>query len=328
MKILLYPRLSDNAMRLAQELLPPGMELTVLGQEASEDELAGAIASADVMMGFVQRPLPPRAVAALGSLKLLQFLSAGYDALDLEAARKHRLPVANNGGANAVAVAEHAIMLMLAVYRNLVILHERVKTGGWKPGAVLGAIKLYELAGKTVGLVGLGMIGREVAKRLRAFEANVVYYDVFRAAPAVEAELGVTYVPFAELLPQVDVLSLHVPLSAETRNLIGRRELHQMKRSAILINTCRGGVVDTEALYEALRDGIIAAAGLDTVEPEPPPPDLPLLQLPNVTITPHTAGPTVDSWPKRLRNAYANIQRVAAGQQPLWIIPELRDLFR
>lgn len=325
MKALLYPRLSDDVLALARSLLPGGLELEVAGDENDEEGLVRALAGADVMMGFVRRPFGPRVLQAMGHLKLVQLLSAGYDAVDVAAMRRLGVPVATNGGANAVAVAEHAILLMLAVYRDLVNLDRLVRDGGWHTGR-LGTRRLYELAGKTVGLVGLGMIGREVARRLRAWEVTLLYSDVARAPAEVEAELGIAYVPLPELLAASDVVSLHVPLLPETSNLIDGARLALMKRSAVLINTCRGGVVDTQALYEALRDGTIAGAGLDTVEPEPPPADHPLLSLPNVVITPHTAGPTVDSWPKRLANAYANVQRVAAGEPPRWVIPELRDL--
>ncbi len=171
------------------------------------------------------------------------------------------------------------------------------------------------------------MIGRQVAKRLRGFGTNTVYYDSFRPSAEVERDLDVQYMELNELLRRVDVLTLHVPVSAETTKLIGAEQLALMKPSAIFINASRGGLVDQDALYEALRDGRLWGAGLDTTEPEPPPADLPLLKLPNLTITPHTAGPTVESWPKRLRNAYANLQRVAAGDKPLWIVPEMRDLF-
>ncbi|MHB1007471.1 MAG: 2-hydroxyacid dehydrogenase [Chloroflexota bacterium] len=326
-KALLFPRFSKDNLDLAYSLRPDGVELEYIGDRASdENELASAITKADVLMGFVNAPLPPRALEATASLKLLQVLSAGYDKLDLSAMRRYRVPVANNGGANSTAVAEHAILLMLAAYRDLVNMNERVKSGGWRSTAS-GGDRLYELEGKTVGIVGLGMIGRQVAKRLRAFEAKVQYYDLFRLSPDDEGALGVTYVPLADLLRTSDVVTLHLPLSSDTHHIVGKDELETMKRSAVLINTCRGGVVDNQALSEALRDGVIAAAGLDTFEPEPPPADSPLLKLKNVTVTPHSAGPTVDSFPKRFRNGFANVQRVAAGEKPLWIIPEMRDLF-
>jgi phosphoglycerate dehydrogenase-like enzyme len=186
---------------------------------------------------------------------------------------------------------------------------------------------VFELEGKTVGLVGFGNIGQQVAKRLRGFDARVIYYDVFRRSPEEEAQFNVQYVPLETLLETADVVSLHVPLNHDTQGMIDARALARMKPKAILINTCRGEVVQEEALIDALRQGRILAAGLDTQAKEPADPDNPLLTLPNVTLTPHSAGPTVDSFRKRFHNGYANIQRVASGQPPLWVIPEMRDLF-
>jgi D-3-phosphoglycerate dehydrogenase len=175
--------------------------------------------------------------------------------------------------------------------------------------------------------VGLGHIGQQVARRLQAFDAQVIYYDTFRRNPEEEARLGLRYVPLTTLLETADVVSLHVPLNDDTRKLIDADALSRMQPKAILINTCRGEVVDEHALIDALRQGRILAAGLDTLEQEPSDPKNPLLTLPNVTLTPHTAGPTWDSFRKRFQNGYANIQRVAQGQPPWWVIPEMRDLF-
>lgn len=327
MKVLMIPRLSDSVVEMARSLLPEGLTLKVIEADATEEDYIREIGQVEAVIGMILKPLPPAVVAAMKHLKLVQVLSAGYDEVDLDALRAMRVPLATNGGANAVAVAEHAIMLMLAVYRHLAMLDARVKSGGWLKGPI-GSLRYHEIEGKTVGLVGLGMIGRQVAKRLRAFGARIVYYDMFRPSPQVEAELEVEYLPFEDLLRTADILSLHIPLSPESQHLIGREQLALMKPSAIFINTARGGLVDQDALYEALRDGKIMAAGLDTVEPEPPDPSLPLLTLPNITITPHIAGPTVESWPKRLRNGYANLLRVAAGEKPMWIVPEMRDLFQ
>lgn len=322
MRIVLTPRLAEGVIALARELLPEGHELIVA---RSDEDMIAALPQAEVLMGTASRPLPPEALAVMGHLKLVQLFSAGYDAIDVAAMRRLRLPVATNGGANAIGVAEHAIMLMLAVYRDLAAYDARVKAGHWRRGAI-GAQNFYELTGKTVGIVGLGMIGREVAKHLRGFEVRALYYDVFRPEPAIEAALGVEYAPLTELLARSDVVTLHTPLTPQTENLINDETLRLMKRSAILINVARGGLVDHTALHKALREGIIAGAGLDVTDPEPPHVDFPLFSLPNVTLTPHVAGSTVEGWPRRLGNAYANVQRVAAGEKPLWVIPELRDL--
>ena len=253
-------------------------------------------------------------------------LSAGYDRLNIAGARKARVPICSNGGANSVAVTEHAIMLMLAVYRKLVAFHQNVASGRWHQGIPRTA-DVFELEGKAVGLVGLGHIGQQVARRLRAFDTHVIYYDPYRRSPQEEAAMGIQYVPLDTLLETVDVVSLHVPLNDSTRYLIDAQALGRMKLQAILINTCRGEMLDEPGLIDALRQGRILGAGLNSQEREPSEPTNPLLTLPNVTLTPHTAGPTVDSFRKRFQNGYANIQWVAQGQPPWWIIPEMRDLF-
>jgi phosphoglycerate dehydrogenase-like enzyme len=314
-----------DIQELAQTMLPAGFRLQALPPEASADTIAAAIRDAEYLMGFI-RYLPEPAFTQARRLKLVQILSAGYDRFNIAGAREARIPVASNGGANSVAVAEHAIMLMLAVYRKLVAFHHNVAAGRWHQG-IARIVDVYELEGKTVGLVGLGNIGVQVARRLRAFDAPVIYYDAFRRSAAEEAQLEVRYVPFETLLETADVVSLHVPLNEHTRGMIDAQALARMRPKAILINTCRGEVVQEEALIDALRRGQILAAGLDTQAQEPADPQNPLLTLPNVTLTPHSAGPTVDSFRKRFHNGYTNIQRVASGQPPLWIIPEMRDLF-
>jgi phosphoglycerate dehydrogenase-like enzyme len=308
-----------------QQLKPAGFTLQMLPPTASAAEIAVAIREAEYLTGF-PRFLPDEAYTEAKRLKLLQVLSAGYDYVNIAGARKARIPICSNGGANSVAVAEHAIMLMLAVYRKLVTFHQNVAGGRWHQG-IPRTVDIFELEGKTVGLVGLGNIGRQVARRVQAFDAQVIYYDAVRLSPQEEKELGVQYVPLDTLLATADIVSLHVPLNESTRHMIDAQALGRMKPAAILINTCRGEVIDERALIEALQEGRILAAGLDTQAKEPPDPNNPLLRLPNVTLTPHSAGPTVDSFRKRFHNGYVNVQRVARGQPPLWVIPEMRDLF-
>ena len=162
-----------------------------------------------------------------------------------------------------------------------------------------------------------------MARRAAAFDAHVQYHDIVRLSEAEEDALGVRFVLLSELLRTSDIVSLHVPLTDSTRGLIGARELALMKRDAILVNTCRGPVVDEPALCQALKDRRIGGAGLDVLVDEPPAKDHPLFGLPNVTLTPHSAGPTWENWTARFRNGFDNIERVAAGRKPLWVIPEL-----
>ena len=321
-KIVFSPPLPKTVMDIARGMVPAGFELDVLERE--DPRFAQAIREAEYFLGFARGAMGPDFYRAAPRLKLVQLISAGYDRLDVEAARQARVPVANNGGANSVAVAEHTMMLILAVYKRLAWQHNNVVAGKWRVGD-FGEPRVYELAGKTLGIVGLGTIGKKVARRAPAFDMQVQYYDIVRLSEDQEDALGVRFTLFPELLRTSDVVSLHVPLNASTRNMIGAREFALMKDIAILINTCRGPVVDEAALYQALTTRQIAGAGLDVMVQEPPVADHPLLKLDNIIITPHMAGPTWENWVKAFRNGLDNIQRVAAGRSPLWVIPELRE---
>jgi phosphoglycerate dehydrogenase-like enzyme len=318
-KILFAPRQAPAVLDIARGLVPPGYELVVA--DVGTPEFIEAAADAEFYLGLARR-MGGEFFRSAPKLRLVQLLSAGYDHVDVEAARKAGVPVSNNGGANAIAVAEHTLMLILAVLKRLVRFHNDVVAGRWRVADPADA-RVGELAGRTVGLIGLGNIGKKVARRLVACDARVQYFDIRRLSEDAADALGVRFVLLDELLRSSDVVSLHVPLDDSTRGIIGARELSIMKRSAVLINTCRGPVVDEDALHGALTSGQIAGAGLDVMTEEPPKKDHPLFVLPNVTLTPHTAGPTWENWTARFRNGFDNIQRVAAGQQPLWVIPEL-----
>ncbi|WP_424814452.1 2-hydroxyacid dehydrogenase [Roseococcus sp. YIM B11640] len=311
--------LSD--MPTAREMAPSGLEMIVapFGSEAFRAALPGA----DFLVGFGNRAIDAGFYAAAPRLKLFQLLSAGYDTVDIEAARGAGIPVCNNGGANSTAVSEHAMMLMMAVCRRLVWQHESVVSGRWR-GNDPGSTRLFELRDKVLGIVGLGTIGRKVARLANAFGMRVQYYDIRRISEAEEDALGVRFALLGELLRSSDIVSLHVPLAPASKHLIGAAELASMKPGAYLVNTSRGPVVDEPALIAALEAGTIAGAGLDVFDQEPPPADNPLFKLKNVVLTPHYAGPTWDNQRARFRNAFDNCQRVARGERPLWIIPELQ----
>jgi len=320
-KIIFSPKFPAALLDVARALVPPGFEMDVV--DAGTPEFTAALPDAEYYVGFPRAELSTDFFKAAPRLKLIQLISAGYDRLDVEAARRAGVPIANNGGANSVAVAEHTLLLMLAVYRKLSWHHANVVTGKWRVGD-FASHRLFELEGKTLGIVGLGTIGKKVARRAAAFGLRIQYYDIVRLPEDAEDALGVRFALFPELLRTSDIVSLHVPLNKVTRNLIGTRELGLMQPSAVLINTCRGPVVDETALHAALTGGRIAAAGLDVMVEEPPLANHPLFALENVTFTPHMAGPTWENWTKAFRNAFDNVQRVARGERPLWVIPELR----
>ncbi len=322
MKIVFSPSISPAAWAIGESLLPEGFTIEILAKDP--ERRVAQLEQADFLMGFLRgMPLRPDDYPHLRNIKLIQLLSAGYDGIDIERLRQSGIPLCNNGGANSYAVSEHAIMLMLAVYRRLPALDRLVRAGQWK-SSKLGEEQEHELAGKTVGIVGAGMIGRTIARRLSGFEVNLLYHDPVRLAAADEAKLKMTYRDLDDLLRESDVVSLHAPANASTHHLICDRTLDLMKRDAILINTARGELIDEAALYRALKDERIWAAGLDAFDREPPDPQNPLFTLPNIVLSPHAAGPTWESWPKRFGNSYANIERVARGEAPLWVVPELR----
>jgi len=305
---------------IAREMAPAGFELVLA---YGPGELEAALGEAEYMVCYPNVPMGDAFYRTASGLKLVQLLSAGYDNVDLEAARRAKVPVSNNGGANAVSVAEHALMLMLTVSRKVIWQHANVAGGRWRGNGP--PPRMFELHGKTLGIVGLGTIGKKVARLAQAFGMRIAYYDIMRLSEDAEDALGVRFRLLRELMQSSDVVSLHVPLNASTRHMIGAGELALMKPTAMLINTSRGPVVDEAALTRALATAKILGAGLDVFDREPPAADNPLLALDNVILTAHFAGPTWDNHVARFRNAFDNVQRVHRGERPLWVVPELAD---
>ena len=295
----------------------PGMDVVSEPLNSTEGEQIELVAGADYLIIWPAH-ISDDVLKAAKKCRLVQCLSAGYDKMNLALAAELGIPVANNGGANSVAVAEHTMMLILASLKKMVVNANNVRAGGWRASTERRP-DVFEFEGKTLGLIGIGNIAKRVAKRARAFDVSVQYFDKFAQLSADEQkELGVKEVGFEELIRTSDVISLHVPLTAETRNMIAKDELKLMKSTALIVNTSRGGIINEEELAEALQSGVISAAGLDVLDQEPPPTGHPLLELDNVIVTPHTAGPTLESIPKRAANAFENIQRVIDGGEPLW----------
>jgi phosphoglycerate dehydrogenase-like enzyme len=308
------------AAEFGREMAPSGYDMVVTSPGSADYKTA--IADAEYLVGFVDMLVDEKLFTQARKLKLIQLLSAGYNNADVKAARKAGVPICNNGGANSVAVSEHALLLMLATSRQLVKQHANVAAGRWRGNE---PPKLHEIRNKTLGIIGLGSIGKKTARLALAFGMQVTYYDIARLTEAEEDALGVRFRLFREILQESDLISLHVPLNDTTRHMIGAAELSEMQSAAMLINTSRGPVIDESALIDALSSGKIAAAGLDVFDEEPTSPDNPLLKLDNVTFTAHMAGPTYESHKARVRNAFDNVQRVTRGEAPLWIIPELLD---
>ena len=245
--------------------------------------------------------------AACPKLRVLSLWGTGTDHVDLSAAKEHGVVVTNTPGVSAVAMAEHALTLMLAVARDIPRIDAKTRKGAWPRGFVT------QLHGKTLGVVGLGAIGMQTARIARGIGMRVIAWTRTPSEKPL-AELGIELVDLADLYRQSDVVSLHVRLTPETTGMVGRQELEAMKSTAILVNTARGPVVDEVALLEALRNETIGGAGLDVFDQEPLPEKHPLADLPNVVLTPHSGGVTSEALETGLRLAVDNIFAALRGK--------------
>jgi phosphoglycerate dehydrogenase-like enzyme len=308
---------SAEVSEIAREMAPKGFDTVII----NDSEVVASLPNTEYMVCYPHVPMKDAFYKAAPKLKLVQLLSAGYDNVDLEAARRAKVPLSNNGGANAISVSEHAIMLMLTVARKVIWQHGSVSGGRWRGNGP--APRMYELHDKTLGIIGFGTIGKKVARLAKPFGMHVQYFDIARLSEGEADQHGVKFRLLRELLRTSDIVSLHVPLNDSTRHLIGKEELELMKPNAILVNTSRGPVIDEVALHAHLAAGKIFGAGLDVFDQEPPPSNNPLFRLDNVVLTAHFAGPTWDNHVARFRNAFDNVQRVARGEPALWVVPEL-----
>jgi len=301
-----------------RRLLPPDFVLTH-GTARGDDHLKEIIRDADFAISG-QVGVSADVFKAARRLKLLHKWGVGVDNIDIQAAKALGIKVARTTGSNAVPVAEFTIGLILATLRFLALGHERLRQGRWMafnqmPGAA------FCVSGKTVGLVGFGAIGQGVASRLRGFGCTLLYNKRTRLSLAEEAALGVTYATTDDLLARSDIVCLHCPLTPATTNLIDTRALSLMKRSSVLINVARGGVVVEADLAQALRDRTIRGAAMDVYSIEPLPANSELLSLDNIVVTPHLAAATADTFEPTVRRMFDNMVRVRRGEP----LPE-RDL--
>jgi D-3-phosphoglycerate dehydrogenase len=282
-----HKQLSEDAKKVMADA---GARAIYLSPPITEDMLIETITREGVG-GVLMRLSPPftrRVLEATPTLKIIAKHGAGIDSVDLDAATERGIAVVNAGGANADPVAEYSVAVMLSLARDVPRLDRDLRGGKWEKGTYMGR----EFRGRKLGIIGYGQIGRRVAAMAAALGAQVIAYSRTRkdAIEGVQWETDLD-----RLLSTVDILSLHCPLTDKTRGLIGRRELALMKPTAILINTSRGPVVDEAALTEALSTGKLAAAGLDVFAEEPTDPKNPLLQLPNVIVTPHVSAMTEEA---------------------------------
>lgn len=282
------------------------------------DALAAKLAVADAALTMVVDRISPEMLDGAPKLRIVANMAVGYDNVSPAEAAKRGVVVTNTPGVLAETTADMAWALLMAGARNVVSSDRDTRAGGWttwSPTAFLG----QDVFGATLGIAGLGEIGEAMARRARGFEMRVLYASRTRK-PEAEQRLGVEFVTLDELLRQSDFVSLHTPLTPQTRHLIGARELSLMKPGALLVNTARGGVVDQDALIAALRAGTIGGAALDVTDPEPLPLDNPLYAFPNVVITPHIASASLATRSKMAEMAAQNIIEVLAGRPPINLV--------
>jgi D-3-phosphoglycerate dehydrogenase len=291
---------------------------STLDRPLKEPEMAELISDVDgVILGMDE--VTARVIEAGRQLKVLSRYGVGVDRVDLLAATEAEVVVTNTPGTNHIAVAELTLGLMLSLARRIPQHNRSAKEGSWARG------KGTELGGKTVGIIGLGAVGREVAKRLRGFGAKLIVYDPYVSLDVVDGE-GAQSVDLETLLREGDVVTLHVPLTEETRGMLGQQELALMKPAAYLVNTARAELTDEDALYEALKSGGIGGAALDVFGQEPPPPGYPLLQLSNVLATPHIGATTYESIVRMGTLAVENALQVLRGERPDYVVnPEVYE---
>ena len=301
-------------------------EMVFCRRSGTEEEWLAAAGDADVLFTTPVTWIRESLIARMPNLRLIHCEGVGFDRIDLEAARKRGIYVCNNAGCNAGPVAEQAVMMMTMLLHRTLWGDRMVKTGF--QGQAVKELEMDvppDLSIATVGLVGFGAIGRETAERLRVNGSQVYYYARHRKDPETEHRYGVEYLPLEELAERCDIVSLHLPATAESTHMVDRDFLKRMKPGAFLVNTARGAIIDDEALCEAIRSGHLAGAALDCYDPEPVPADHPLVRLAaeypdRLVLLPHQAGVTQSSFYNVYRMLFENLQRLADGGRPERIV--------
>lgn len=311
-KRVLYNSHADAAVyAMIREAAGGGCDLLLLDRDDDDERLA-KLAGADAAI-VAATPLRRHLIEGAPRLAFVHHQGVGYqDTVDVRALAERGIPLALTPGGTTVGVAEHTVLLILAALRRLPFADAELRQGRFHINALRPVSR--ELKGRVVGLVGAGRIGQAVAERLRPFGVRIVYFDPAGVPAAIETALGLEGRAFGDLLGEADIVSLHLPLTAETRRLIDAAAIARMKPGAFLVNTARGGLVDEAALVEALTSGRLAGAALDVFDPEPPRPGHPLYGLPNVVLTPHISAGTRDAFMEKMAAIFANLGRFWRGE--------------
>ena len=310
-KILHTARYTGIPWEILKSVVPDGFMVETL-DELNYDCLIHQAIDADYLLVSGRLPIDEGVLSAAMRLKMIQRTGVGTEMLDIDAIRKHDIPVYVNAGVNARSVAEHTLALMLACLKRLPQINQQTHQGVWKKQQV--GVTTRELKGKTVALVGMGNIGRLVAGMLQPFGAKVIYTDVVRQNEETENHLGLAYYDsFEAMLPISDILSFHCPLTPENNEILNSRTFAMMKQGAIVVNTARGKLINPDELYEALKSGLLSSAALDTHYEEPIKDDYRLVELDNVILTPHIGGLSYETFHSMMNDAVANIVSFEQG---------------
>lgn len=304
-KILHTAKYTGIPWEILKSVVPDGFTVDTL-DELSYDCLKRQGVDADYLLVSGRLPIDEGVLSAAKHLKMIQRTGVGTEMLDIEAIKRHGIPVYVNAGVNAQSVAEHTLTLILACLKRLPQINQQTHQGVWKKQQV--GVTTRELKGKTVALVGMGNIGRLVAGMLQVFGANIIYTDVVRQSAETEQRLGLTYYHrFEAMLPVADILSFHCPLTPENTEILNSRTLNFLKQGAIVVNTARGKLINPDGLYEVLKSGHLSAAALDTHYDEPIKDSYKLAELDNVILTPHIGGLSFETFYTMMNDAVANI---------------------
>jgi phosphoglycerate dehydrogenase-like enzyme len=296
---------------MIRQHVPTGLELVTLAHD-DDDERRARIADCEVVIVAGHR-FDAGMIDAARSLRLVVHQGVGYhDTVDVETLQRREVALAITPEGTAVGVSEHAVMLMLAVCKRLPFVDAELRAGRFHVNALRKESR--ELCGRTVGYIGMGRIGQAVAARLRQWGTRGIYADPISLTPERESELGLRRTTHAALLAEADIVTLHLPLTAATRGMIGAAAFALVKPGAMLINTARGGIVDEAALEGALASGRLGGAGLDVFATEPTPAEHPLFRFPNVVLTPHIAAGSRDAFHTKMAAVFANIERFYRGE--------------
>jgi phosphoglycerate dehydrogenase-like enzyme len=297
---------------MIREVMPPGFELIALDND-NDAERRSKIADAQVAI-VAATPLTGTLIEAAHDLQLVHHQGVGYqDTVDVDALKERRLPLALTPEGTTTPVAEITIFLMLAVLRRLTFADSELRQGRWHINSLRPVSR--NLKGRKIGYIGMGRIGQASAALAHAFGATGLYCDLVDTLDRQRAAvLGLRFANLDEVIEQSEIVTLHIPSSPAARHIINADVIARMQPGAVIINTARGMLVDENALYEGLKSGHLGGAGLDVFESEPPKPDNPLLQLPNVVVTPHIAGGTRDAFQTKMRAIFENITRFYSGR--------------